>query len=320
MLTADLSACPADIRDGFVAIGNFDGVHRGHQSVLRAVLDGAKDTGAPAGVMSFEPHPRTVFRPEEPVFRITPSLERREVLDACGLDFLVEVPFDRAFAALTAEDFVNHALVDRLAVRHVVVGFDFRFGAGRTGTAETLIDMGRRRGFDVTVMPAYAGADDTAVSSSAIRRLLEAGNVTAAADALGYRWFATGKVHHGEKRGRDLGFPTANMRLSPDCRLAHGVYAVRMRADGVVRAGVASYGRRPQFDNGAALLETFVFDFSGDLYGRGVSVEFVESLRPERKFESVQALVGQMNADAETARTITSAIEGQPFGADALRR
>lgn len=320
MHITDLAQLPDTARRGVVAIGNFDGVHRGHRAVIDTALDVARSAGAPTGILTFEPHPRTVFKPNDPVFRLTPATEKRMIFGALGIDFVVEHPFDRTFASNSAADFVDRILHDGLGAAHVVTGFDFHFGKDRQGTPAFLAETGEHSGFGVTIVPAFTDHETRPLSSSDIRKMLEDGDVAAAATALGYRWFVTGPVIHGEKRGRDLGFPTANMRLGADCRLAHGVYAVRMQVDGVVHAGVANYGRRPQFDNGAPLLETYLFDFSGDLYDKTVAVELVAHLRPELKFEDVAALIAQMNRDETDARATLASISGEPFGPDALRR
>jgi riboflavin kinase/FMN adenylyltransferase len=313
-----LAELPDAARGAVLAIGNFDGVHAGHQAVIGAAARIAGRAGAPVGAMTFEPHPRSFFAPEKPLFRLTPEPVKLALLARIGLDLVVVLPFDAALARLSADEFVDEVLLRRLAVRHVVTGYDFHFGRDRTGTPDFLAEKAMAGGFDVTTVEAYAGAGETPVSSSAIRAHLSAGEVEAAAGKLGYRWFVQGEVIHGEKRGRDLGYPTANMRLEEQVGLAHGIYAVRMRVGGTVREGVASFGRRPQFDNGAPLLETFLFDFSGDLYGRMAEVEFVRFLRAEARFESVEALVAQMDRDGAQAREVLSAIRTEPFGPDAL--
>jgi riboflavin kinase/FMN adenylyltransferase len=298
---------PDHLRGAHVAIGNFDGVHRGHQTVLTAALDRARSAGRPALALTFEPHPRSVFRPDEPVFRLTPPEAKARLVAALGLDGLVVGRFDKAFAALPAETFVADVLVDRLGLRGATIGWDFHFGRGREGTPAFLDAAGRRHGFEVDVVEPFACEDGDLVSSSRIRAALERGDLAEAAGLLGYRWFVEGTVVGGDRRGRDLGFPTANIRLAADCRLAHGVYAVTFTVDGVMHEGVANWGRRPQFDNGAPVLETFVFDFSGDLYGRRADVAFVSRLRPEAKFDSVDALIAQMHLDCAEARTVLAA-------------
>lgn len=282
---------------GTVAIGNFDGVHRGHQQVLTAALAGPR----PAIALTFEPHPREFFG-KQPIFRLTPAAEKARLAAALGLDGVVVAPFDADLAALSADAFIAEVLVKRLAVRHVVVGHDFAFGARRSGTAETLAAAGARHGFTTQIVAPY-GDEGTVISSSRIRELLAEGDVAAAAAQLGYRFQVSAPVIHGEKRGRELGYPTANQALSPACGLAHGIYAVRARIDGAWRDGVASFGRRPTFHaDGAPLLETFVFDFAGDLYGKVLTVTLVAYIRPELKFDGVDALIAQMDRDSEAAR------------------
>lgn len=300
----DLAAYPDAMRGAVVAIGNFDGVHRGHQAVLDTALEIGHGEGRPVVAMTFEPHPRTLFKPDAPVFRLTPAEEKAEVMQALGLDGVVVVPFDREFAARAADDFVDHVLVDALGMAHAVTGYDFHFGRGREGSPAFLMQAGEARGFGVTVVPPFKDEGTETVSSSRIRQALEAGDVVTANALLGYHWFIRGSIRHGDKRGRELGFPTANMALAPDCRLRHGIYAVTLKADGVVHKGVASYGRRPMFDDGMALFETFLFDFDGDLYGRPVEVALFGYLRDERKFDGIDALVAQMRRDAEEARAI----------------
>jgi riboflavin kinase/FMN adenylyltransferase len=297
-----LDDIPAALTAGVVAIGNFDGVHRGHAVLLDTAKAEARRRGGPAIVLSFEPHPRTFFRPGTPVFRLTSLQEKAQRLGAIGLDGLVVLPFDADFAAITPERFAEEVLAARLKAKAVVVGPDFRYGARRAGSVETLTAAGARLGFDVIVVPLVMEGGARA-SSSLIRDALAEGDVERAAALLGHPWFVTGRVIRGDQRGRDLGFPTANLQLAGDCRLRHGVYVVALtRADGTVHEGVASYGRRPTFDNGAPLLETFVLDFSGDLYGEEVTVTFLAWLRPELRFESVEALMTAMQDDVAAAR------------------
>ena len=310
----DADPVPPDLRGGIVAIGNFDGVHRGHLAVLRPVREMAEERGVPAMALTFEPHPRTFFRPQTPVFRLTPPPLKAERLAAAGLDCVVEITFDKDFASLSAEDFVDRVLVDRLGVSGAVVGHDFHFGKGRSGSPEVLRALGADRGFDVTIV-APAGAGDTVWSASGVRRALAEGRVQDAADILGYRFLVRGEVVHGEKRGRDLGFPTANMKLPPETELRHGIYAVRATVDGMTYGGAANFGRRPQFDNGAPLLETYLLDTDLDLYGKVIEIEFVAFIRPEERFESVEALVDRMHVDvAETRDRLAKA--GASTGSD----
>jgi riboflavin kinase/FMN adenylyltransferase len=260
--------------------------------------------------MSFEPHPRTFFKPEQPVFRLTPAAEKARLLEGMGIDGLISLPFNARFAGSSAEDFVSRILLDRLAVRHVAVGYDFHYGKGRAGTPQTLLAAGQSAGFDVTVLQAYCDENSNAISSSSVRRLLETGEVEAAAERLGYHWFFAGTVVHGEKRGRELGFPTANMQLPPYVRLLQGIYAVMVRrADGAMHPGVASFGRRPQFDNGPPLFETFLPDFEGDLYGEEMHIIPIRYLRAEQAFDSVDALIEQMTRDTQEAQQLLTAFD-----------
>ncbi|WP_425428430.1 bifunctional riboflavin kinase/FAD synthetase [Acuticoccus kandeliae] len=293
---ATLDAVPDGLRGGTVAIGNFDGVHRGHQ----AVLDVASAAGRPVAALTFEPHPRAFFS-GEPLFRLTPPHLKGRLMEALGLDGMVIGQFDATFAALSADDFVTEILVDRFAAKTVVVGHDFNYGARRGGSVASLIEAGDRHGFSVIVVDQFAD-ERGAVSSSRIRRLLAEGDLDAAAMLLGYRYTVEAEIIHGEKRGRTMGYPTANQTLGPDNRLQHGIYAVRIGIDGEWHDGVASYGRRPTFDNGAPLLETFVFDFAGDLYGKTLPVTFVRYLRPEIAFTGMDALMAQMDEDSRDAR------------------
>ncbi|MGE0752106.1 MAG: bifunctional riboflavin kinase/FAD synthetase [Variibacter sp.] len=294
-------AFPPALRGAAIAIGNFDGVHRGHRAVIATVLERARALAAPALALTFEPHPRSYFRADEPLFRLTDARTKLRLLAATGLDGAAVLDFDASLAAHTADDFVQHILVKRFGVRAVVVGFDFHFGRGRQGSPAFLAEQGRHHGFTVDVVAATED-EGRPVSSSAIRTALGDGRVVEAAELLGYPWFVSGAVIHGEKRGRDLGFPTANIRLDPACGLKHGIYAVRVGLGGRRFDGVASFGRRPTFDNGAPLLEIFLFDFAGDLYGQHLDVAFIGWIRPELKFDGIAALVARMNADSALAR------------------
>ncbi|HSM41889.1 MAG TPA: bifunctional riboflavin kinase/FAD synthetase [Afifellaceae bacterium] len=299
---ARFDALPAAWRGAVVAIGNFDGVHTGHQVVLAAAKAEAERESEPLVMLTFEPHPRTLFQPDSPVFRLTDETVKAAVACACGVDGVLVLPFDAALSAMSADDFVSRILIDRLAIRHAVTGYDFHFGHKRQGTPDFLRQAGVDRGFGVTIVAEH-GDEGGAVSSSRIRDRLSDGDIAEANRMLGWAWSVSGEVLHGEKRGRDLGYPTANMTLDPACRLRHGIYAVRFtRADGTVHDGVASYGRRPMFDNGRPLLETHMFDFDGDIYGETVLATLQGWIRPEAKFESVDALVAQMHRDSAEAR------------------
>ncbi|WP_061933506.1 bifunctional riboflavin kinase/FAD synthetase [Aureimonas sp. AU22] len=298
-------ALASELRGGVVAIGNFDGVHRGHQAVVETLsaLCGAEAT--PRLVLTFEPHPRTAFRPQHPVPRLTPAPLKARLFGHLGVDAVVEQRFDMEYASHPAEAFIAETLHRDLGARHLVVGYDFRFGARRQGDVDFLRARGAELGIGVTSIAPFVDEGGNTVSSSRIREDLMNGDVAAAAGLLGYRWTIEGTVSHGAKLGRTLGYPTANMVLPDDGLLAHGIYAVRLRrADGTLHDGVASYGRRPTFDNGAALFETFLFDFSGDLYGEAVSVSLFGFIRGEERFDTAEALVARMDVDAQEARAL----------------
>jgi riboflavin kinase/FMN adenylyltransferase len=289
------------LRTAVVAIGNFDGVHRGHRSVIALAQRRAQAAGRPAAVLTLEPHPRSYFRPDERLFRLSDVGQKMRLLAATGLDGALVLTFNAALAGLPAERFVSEILVGRLQTGGVAVGFDFHFGQGRGGSPAFLKDAGARYGFPVDIAPPLED-EGRPVSSGTIRKALEAGRVVEAAELLGYPWFVTGEVVHGDKRGRDLGFPTANIRLDPACGLKHGIYAVRVAIGSARHDGVANFGRRPMFDNGAPLFEIHLFDFAGDLYGQTLDVALIGWIRPEEKFDSLDALVRQMHEDSARAR------------------
>ena len=300
----DGETVPAGARGAIVALGNFDGVHLGHQALVAATVARARRGGRPAAVLTFEPHPRRFFKPDAPLFRLTPKPAKVRILSKLRLDGVLVRRFDAALAALTAQAFVEDVLVGELGVAGVVIGHDFCFGRGREGTPRLMAQLCAERGLSCTVIRSVerGGAP---VSSSAIRRALESGSIRNANASLGYRWFVEGEVRHGAKRGRTLGFPTANLQLDQDCSLRHGIFAMRLAiGSGEVRQGVASFGRRPTFDGGAPLLEAFLFDFDGDLYGRTIRAEFVDWIRSEESFESAEALIERMNEDARQAKNI----------------
>ena len=289
------------LRGAVLAIGNFDGVHRGHQAVIAAALNRAKSTGKPAGALTFEPHPRIFFNPSEPLFRLTDETAKMRLLASTGLDGAVVLTFNAALAALSAEEFVARILVGRFALSGAVIGFNFHFGKNRGGSPEFLAEQGRKFGFTVDVVAPFE-LDGRPVSSGPIRAALAAGKLGDAAALLGFPWFVSGEVIHGDKRGRELGFPTANLRLDAGCRLRHGVYAVRVAHAGRRYDGVANFGRRPMFDTGAVLLEIFLFGFAGDLYGQNIDVAFIDWIREEKTFGSIDELKSAMNDDVLGAR------------------
>ena len=289
------------LRGAVVAIGNFDGVHRGHRAVIGAAIARAKALGRRAAALTFEPHPRAFFNPNEPLFRLTDEAGKLRLLASTGLDGAIVLTFDAALARLTAEEFVERILLERFAVSGAAIGFNFHFGARRAGSPQFLAAEGRKRGFAVDIVPRFED-DGRPVSSGPIREALAGGRVREATELLGFPWFVSGTVIHGDKRGRELGFPTANVRLDAGCGLRHGIYAVRAAIDGRRYDGVASFGRRPMFDSGAVLLEVYLFDFSGDLYGRSIDVAFIDWIRDEAVFASVEELTRQMQDDARRAR------------------
>ncbi len=294
---------PPALRGASAAMGNFDGVHRGH----RAVLDHARIDSAPLGIVTFEPHPREFFAPDAPSFRLMSAESRRNRLAKLGVQRVFELPFGAELAGFAPEDFAREVLAEGLGLRHVVVGADFCFGKRRAGTAAMLHDFGTRFGFDVSIVPLIGGAEG-AISSTAIRLALSEGRVQDAADMLGHRHRIDGEVLHGAKRGRELGYPTVNMSIAGLHPPRFGVYAVKVEVLTGPHAGqydgVASMGVRPMFGENVPNIETYIFDFSGDLYGAHLSVALVSFLRDEAKFPSLEALIAQMDADSARARAI----------------
>src|SRR6516225_747281 len=290
---------PADAipKGAVVAMGNFDGVHLGHRAVIAAALEMGRTHGRPAFAVTFEPHPRRYFSPNTPQFRLTDETAKLRLLAATGLAGAVVMTFDKKRAETSAQDFIHHDLIERLGVSGIAVGYDFHFGKGRVGSPGLLVAEAPRLGIEVDVQP-HVDIDERPVSSSAIRMALAEGQIGDATTMLGAPWFVTGEVIHGEKRGRDLGYPTANIRLDNNCALKHGIYAVRVGRGTSRIDGVASFGRRPTFDNGAPRLEIFLFDFKDGLYGERLDVAFIGFIREELKFDGADALVKQMNDDS----------------------
>ncbi|KZL18716.1 Riboflavin biosynthesis protein RibF [Pseudovibrio axinellae] len=304
----DLAQFPKELRGGVVAIGNFDGVHRGHRAVLDLARDEAEKRGVAALAMTFEPHPRSFFMPDTPVFRLTPSHIKAEILEAEHLDGVIELPFTKEFASMAAQDFVEDILVGKLGISQSITGYDFHFGKGRQGTPQFLREAGEKYGFAVTIVSAEGDEGGDIISSSRIRSALAQGDLALANALLGYRYFVEAVVQHGEKRGRELGYPTANLKLADNCELKEGVYAVQIKVDGVKHDGVASFGRRPTFDDGAPLLEVHIFDFDGNLYEKSVAVCFIGFIRSELKFDGIDALITQMDQDSAEARAMIASM------------
>ncbi len=302
----DTTPAAAIAKGSVVAMGNFDGVHLGHRAVIAAALQMARTHRRPALAVTFEPHPRSFFSPNSPQFRLTDETGQLRLLAGTGLAGAVVMTFDKKRAGTTAQDFIHHDLIERLGVSGIAVGYDFHFGKGRVGSPSLLVNEAPRLGIEVDVQP-HVDIAERPVSSSAIRMALAEGQIEDATAMLGGPWFVAGPVIHGDKRGRDLGYPTANIRLDKTCGLKHGIYAVRVGRGRERFDGVASFGRRPTFDNGAPLLEIFLFDFNGDLYGATLDVAFIGFIREELKFDSAEKLVGQMDDDSARARAMLAA-------------
>lgn len=298
---AGLDHVPAALKGAMVAIGNFDGCHRGHQHVFRALKARAAALGVPALVLTFEPHPRDVFAPHPFMFRLTYADQKARIAEAMGLDGIVVLPFSRQFSQIGAEEFVTRFLVDALAVRGVSVGADFHFGHQRRGTPAFLKAAGEVQGFEVEILDLLDEGDDH-ISSTRIRTLLGEGNVAAASQLLGYHWILGGTVVQGDQRGRELGFPTANVATPTGFGLLQGVYAVRVRLGERLLDGVASYGK-PMFNNERPPFETWIFDFDEDIYGQHLDVALLGHVRGQAKFRGLDELIAAVNRDAAQART-----------------
>jgi riboflavin kinase / FMN adenylyltransferase len=305
------------LRGAVVAIGNFDGLHRGHQALISIARELAKSRNVPFGILTFEPHPRSYFKPLDPVFRLTPPALKVRLAKHLGADFLYALDFNAKLAATEPEDFVQYHLVQNLGVAHVVTGYDFHFGKGRKGNPDVLRDVGRVSGFDVTIVEQVTDDSGNApFSSSSIRSALRRGHVKAAAQELGYDWTVMGEVVHGDKRGRTIGFPTANIVLDPGAEPFRGIYAVDVR-DAAAEAGskawmgAAYFGDRPTFNTNRTFLEVYLLDQDIDLYGRVLMVSFVDVVRGDKTFKGVDELVAQMNLDCADVRRVLNGREAQ---------
>ena len=312
---------PSDARGAAVAIGNFDGVHPGHRAVIKEAGLIAHDAGLLWAVLTFEPHPRELFQPNQAPFRLTPLRSKAREIAALGVDMLIVQRFDEAFSCLEAEDFVKSALARGIEASHVVSGYDFVFGHGRGGTCEMLLSMGAKEGFGFTAVNAIEDATGEVYSSTRIRERLTDGDPRGAAEVLGRPFELEGRVVEGERRGHALGFPTANIGLGTFLRPTNGIYAVRAAIDAGPgggsdtdpgtepswRDGVANIGVRPTFGAGEVLLEVYLFDFDQDLYGRRLRVRLVDFLREEKKFDDVDELKAQIASDSVKARQILAA-------------
>lgn len=301
------------LKGAVVAVGNFDGVHRGHQALIAQARQIADERHAALGVLAFEPHPQEFFRPGAESFRLTPLRTKARLIAGQGVDVMYALPFDAALASKSAQDFVMDVLIQDLSVGHIVVGPDFRFGKARSGDTTVLSYMGEMEGFGVTIVEPVEDEAHGKISSTRIRDALKSGRPEEAAHLLGHWWAIDARVEHGDKRGRTIGFPTANMRLDGYLKPAFGVYAVRatiMEDEAVLgrHDGVANLGVRPMFETQTPLLETYLFDFDGDLYGKHLAVELVSYIRPEAKLDGLDALKAQIAKDSNTAKRALASI------------
>ncbi|MFD1252988.1 Riboflavin biosynthesis protein RibF [Devosia equisanguinis] len=299
---SSLTDLPESLRGAYVAIGNFDGLHRGHQTIIAALLQRARAAGAPALMLTFEPHPRDVFAPAPFMFRLTQGDTKARLAEAMGLDGIVILPFDQPFSQIEAEDFVEKVIVDALDARGVITGADFHFGRQRRGTPLFLKAAGERLGFAVETLDLMDEGDEV-ISSSRIRAALSEGAVVAANRLLGYHWFFEGCVVKGDQRGRELGYPTANTTTPTGFQLAQGVYAVRARLGNRLLDGVAAYGK-PMFNNHRPPFETHLFDFDEDIYDQSISVALIAHIRGQEVFSGLDELIAAMDRDSKKARTL----------------
>jgi riboflavin kinase/FMN adenylyltransferase len=305
-----LDAVPPGLRGAYVAIGNFDGMHRGHQKVIATLRERARAAGAPALILTFEPHPRDVFAPMPFMFRLTLGDAKAQLAEALGLDGIIILPFDTAFSQIEAESFVADILVGALAVKGVIIGSDFHFGRQRRGTPAFLRDKGAELGFAVDTLDLVDEGDEV-ISSSRIRAALSEGAVAAANRLLGFHWFFEGCVVKGDQRGRELGYPTANTMTQTGFQLAQGVYAVRAKVRGRLLDGVAAYGK-PMFDNQRPPFETHLFDFDADIYGETICVALIGHIRGQEVFKGLDDLIAAMDRDSRKARDMIAA--ARPIG------
>ena len=302
------SELPPPLKGGVLALGNFDGLHLGHQAVLGKAVQIARAQGGAAGAMTFEPHPRLFFKPDQEPFLLSPFRIKARLIAALGLDYLFVQTFDREFSQRPAENFVAEFLVGGLGVSHIVVGYDYVFGFQRKGNVALLKELSVRHGFGVSAVGELTLPGGVRYSSTNVRNLLKEGRPEEAARLLGRYWEIEGRVEHGDQRGRTLGFPTANVAYHDYLHPKKGVYAIRAGidhgGDTVWHDGVANFGSRPTFDKKDVLLEAHLFDFAEDLYARHLRVALVDYIRPEQKFESLDALKSQIAADSEVARRL----------------
>lgn len=298
---------PADVHGAVYAVGNFDGVHKGHQALVAQTKSLAASLGAPSGVLTFEPHTLRVIRPNLPPFRLTPLRAKAHLLEDVGIEVLAALPFDLDIAKMAPDAFIKDLLVDGLHAGHLIVGYDFCFGKNRAGNAELLREAGKEYGFGVSVVDAVT-VDNSPYSSTRIRKKLQEGQVREAAGLLGHWWQVDGRIMPGQQIGRTIGFPTANLHLGDYLEPLAGVYAVEVSIDEdqpeLNRPGVAYFGHRPTVDGKSFLLEVFLFDFDGDLYGKHLRVSFIDFVRGDENFPTLDALKEQIARDCDSARRI----------------
>ena len=298
---------PPDVMGAVIAWGNFDGFHKGHQAVLHQTAQIADDIGAPLAALTTEPHPREYFAPDAPAFRLMKLRNKAHALETFGVDTLFVLSFDETLANTSAEAFIRNLLVGKLRARHIVTGYDQRFGRARTGDTDLLVSLGEELGYAVTVIdPVQHG--EVIYSSTEVRNCLREGQPEAAAELMGHWWRVEGRIEQGDQRGRTIGFPTANVHWDGYVEPQLGVYAVRAHIDEGehqgVYAGVANIGKRPTFDKTELSFEVHLFDFAGDIYGLHMAVDIVGFIRPEQKFDGLEALKAQIAADSDTARAM----------------
>ena len=306
---------PADARGAVVAIGNFDGVHKGHQALIAVAAEAAAEIDAPLGVITFEPHPRKVFQTDASPFRLTPLRDKLRLMEALGVDITIVLRFNDTFAAVSADTFAEDMLGHSFGIRHAVVGYDFAFGHRRQGNPQLLEQAGHQHGYGVTVVDPQTDGREI-FASGRVRDFLVQGRLVEATNELGRFWEVDGHVQHGDARGASIGFATANIHLGEIIRPALGVYAVRasLRQDGVINwyDGVANLGRRPTFGGEDVILEVHLFDFDRDLYGQRLRVAFIDYLRPEAKFDGLEALKSQISSDCERAQALLADKRDEP--------
>lgn len=303
-IITDIKNTPQNLKQSVIVIGNFDGVHKGHQALLKQGMDLAREKGCQCGVLTFEPHPRKLFRPDDPPARITPIDLKHERLEAFGIDFVAAMPFDWDFASRSYEYFIQEILQNSLQAAHVVVGYNFRFGQLRKGSPDDI----QSAGIPVTRVQKVEGAQGLEFSSSAVRQALRVGALDKANTILGWDWEIRGEVIKGDQRGRELGYPTANMKLGETIHPAYGIYAARVQIMGeeTWHKAAINIGIRPMFEVPVAQVESHILDFDRDIYGKTLRVQLVKRLRGEAKFDSLEALVTQIDQDCIQAREVLS--------------